>query len=89
MSYIENRFKIKTLNNIDAEALSKLTTEFTLNHKDDDDDAIIVRSADMHSMEITPSLRYVGPAGSGLYHLAQPRADGFHAHRAGGAPPGF
>lgn len=69
MSHTENRFKIKTLNNIDANALSKLTTEFTLNHDDNEEDAIIVRSANMHDLDISPNLRFVGRAGSGVNNI--------------------
>lgn len=69
MIHTEKRFKIKTLNNIDAGALSKLTHEFTLNHSADDVDAILVRSADMHDMEISDNVKFVGRAGSGVNNI--------------------
>ena len=69
MSYTEKRFKIKTLNNIDANALRKLTHEFTLNHSDSEADAVIVRSADMHDMELPEDLKFVGRAGSGVNNI--------------------
>lgn len=69
MSHTEKRFKIKTLNNIDANALSKLTHEFTLNHSDSEADAIIVRSADMHQMDLPENLKFVGRAGSGVNNI--------------------
>lgn len=69
MSHTEKRFKIKTLNNIDANALSKLTTEFTLNHSDDDHDAILLRSFNMHGMELSDNVKFIGRAGSGVNNI--------------------
>lgn len=62
-------YNIKTYNNINPRALSHLTANYSLNNDEEDIDAIIVRSADLHQMEIPESLEFVGRAGSGVNNI--------------------
>lgn len=69
MSHIDKIYKIKTLNNINANALRKLNDEFTLNYDSDEVDAFIVRSADMHNLNFASTVKFVGRAGSGVNNI--------------------
>ena len=63
-------FKIKTLNEISP--LYKdilLESEYKVSKEEANPDAIIVRSADMHEMEVPASLLAVGRAGAGYNNI--------------------
>jgi len=64
------RHRILTLNNISARGLERLPRErYDVASDLDHPDAILVRSADMHGMEIPSSLRAVGRAGAGVNNI--------------------
>jgi D-3-phosphoglycerate dehydrogenase len=63
-------FRILVLNQISAVGLKRLPAELYLVGKDvAQPDAILVRSADMHGMEIPASVRAVGRAGAGTNNI--------------------
>ena len=63
-------FKIKTLNKISNVGLSKFDTEkYTYGDNIDDPDAIMVRSASMHDMEMPESLLAIARAGAGVNNI--------------------
>lgn len=63
-------YTIKTLNNIAANGLAKLPEEhFTINNNADDPAGIILRSFDMHKMELNPNLLAVARAGAGTNNI--------------------
>jgi D-3-phosphoglycerate dehydrogenase len=63
-------FKVLTLNNIAKVGLSRLPADaYQIGNDIKDPDAILVRSANMHSGEIAPSLKAVGRAGAGVYTI--------------------
>jgi D-3-phosphoglycerate dehydrogenase len=63
-------FKILTLNNISPVGLERLPKDlFQVGSDIKDPDAILVRSAKMHEMEIPKSLRAVGRAGAGVNNI--------------------
>jgi D-3-phosphoglycerate dehydrogenase len=68
-------FKIATLNKISQNGLSVLPGTFTVSDITDcpDPDGIILRSFDMHSMELPPSLRCVARAGVGTNNIPIPK----------------
>ncbi|MCR4376080.1 MAG: 3-phosphoglycerate dehydrogenase, partial [Acidobacteria bacterium] len=60
-------FTIQTLNNISPAGLARLPQErFTTGADLTDPDAILLRSADLHSTTFGPSLKAVGRAGAGV-----------------------
>jgi D-3-phosphoglycerate dehydrogenase len=64
------RFKILTLNNIALAGLERLPRErYEIASEIVHPDAILVRSADMHHMEIPESLKAVGRAGVGVNNI--------------------
>ena len=64
------RFKIQTLNNISIKGLERLPRErFEVASEINNPDAILVRSADMHKMQIADSVRAVGRAGAGTNNI--------------------
>jgi D-3-phosphoglycerate dehydrogenase / 2-oxoglutarate reductase len=64
------RFKIQTLNNISIKGLERLPRErFEVASEINNPDAILVRSADMHKMQIPDSIRAVGRAGAGTNNI--------------------
>jgi D-3-phosphoglycerate dehydrogenase / 2-oxoglutarate reductase len=64
------RYRILTLNNISARGLERLPRDrYEIASDLDHPDAILVRSADMHSTPITDSLRAVGRAGAGVNNI--------------------
>ncbi len=64
------QFQILTLNNISRQGLRRLSDEqFQAAPKVDDPDAILVRSHDMHSMDIPDSVKVVGRAGAGTNNI--------------------
>ncbi len=63
-------FKILTLNNIALAGLKRLPREnYEVASEIGHPDAILVRSHDMHSMDIPPSVRAVGRAGAGVNNI--------------------
>jgi len=64
------RYRILTLNNISARGLERLPRErYEIASDLEHPDAILVRSADMHSTPISDSLRAVGRAGAGVNNI--------------------
>lgn len=65
-----NRFTIRTLNNISSRGLDRLPRDrYAVSSDAAAPDAIIVRSADMHSMTIPASVKAVGRAGAGTNNV--------------------
>jgi D-3-phosphoglycerate dehydrogenase len=63
-------FKILTLNNISARGLERLPRErYEIASDTPEPDAIIVRSADMHTMAIPATVKAVGRAGAGTNNV--------------------
>jgi len=63
-------YKVLKLNNIVAEGMSSFPSEkYIVSDDISDPDAIILRSFDMHSMEIPSTLKAVGRAGSGVNNI--------------------
>ena len=67
------KYRIRVLNNISAGGLKRLPWDrFAVSADVDDAHAILVRSADLHSMAISESLLAVGRAGSGPNNIPVP-----------------
>ena len=63
-------FKIQTFNTIDSDGLSLLSTEeYEVGSQLTNPDAIILRSYDMHDMELPSSLKAVARAGAGVNNI--------------------
>jgi D-3-phosphoglycerate dehydrogenase len=63
-------FKVLTLNNISKIGLSRLpASAYQIANDIKNPDAILVRSANMHSGEIAPTLKTVGRAGAGVNNI--------------------
>jgi len=63
-------YKILTLNNISVAGLERLPREqYEVASEIQHPDAILLRSANMHDMDIPPSLRAVGRAGAGVNNI--------------------
>ncbi len=62
-------YKIHCLNNISAEGLALLTENYEITENIEEADAILVRSANMHEMEIPSSLKAVARAGAGVNNI--------------------
>jgi D-3-phosphoglycerate dehydrogenase / 2-oxoglutarate reductase len=66
-------FKIQTLNNISAIGLERLPRDrYEVSSDQKEPDAILVRSADMHKLEIPASVRAIGRAGAGTNNIPVP-----------------
>lgn len=81
-------YKILTLNNIAKVGLSRLPTErYTIANDIKEPDAILLRSANMHALEIPAGLRAVGRAGAGVNNIpvAKMSAKGIPVFNAPGA----
>jgi D-3-phosphoglycerate dehydrogenase len=64
------RFRVLTLNNISVRGLDRLPREhYEVASEIGHPDAILVRSADMHSMEIATSVKAVARAGAGTNNI--------------------
>jgi D-3-phosphoglycerate dehydrogenase len=64
------RYRIQTLNNISARGLERLPRDrYEIASDLERPDAILVRSADMHSSPIADSVRAVGRAGAGVNNI--------------------
>ena len=61
--------KILTLNAISAKGLARLPAHYTVGGDVVDADGILVRSANMHEMEIPPSVRAIARAGAGTNNI--------------------
>ncbi|MEW6167993.1 MAG: phosphoglycerate dehydrogenase [Pseudomonadota bacterium] len=63
-------FKIQTLNNISVNGLERLPRDnYEVASEIAHPDAILVRSADMHKMEIPPTVKAIGRAGAGTNNI--------------------
>lgn len=62
-------YKIHCLNNISPIGLDLLTDEYELTDNVEEADAILVRSADMHEMEVPANLKAVARAGAGVNNI--------------------
>ena len=62
-------YKVHCLNNISKEGLALLTDEYELTDNIEEADVILVRSADMHEMDIPASLKAVARAGAGVNNI--------------------
>jgi D-3-phosphoglycerate dehydrogenase len=63
-------FRILTLNAISSVGLKRLPADrYTTGSKIENPDAILVRSQDMHSMDIGPSVKAIGRAGAGVNNI--------------------
>lgn len=62
-------YKIHCLNNISAEGLALLTDNYELTDNIEEADAILVRSANMHEMDIPANLKAVARAGAGVNNI--------------------
>lgn len=81
-------YKVLTLNNISVAGLERLPRErYEVASEIQHPDAILVRSFDMHDMEIPPSLKAVGRAGAGVNNIpvARMSARGIPVFNAPGA----
>jgi D-3-phosphoglycerate dehydrogenase len=81
-------FTVLTLNNIAKAGLSRLPSNlYTVDNRAKDPDAILLRSANIHSGEIPPSLKAVGRAGTGVNNIpvARMTARGIPVFNAPGA----
>jgi D-3-phosphoglycerate dehydrogenase len=66
------RFRLLTLNSISPRGLTRLPAEFSHANDETQPDAILVRSADMHSMPIPASVLAIGRAGAGTNNIPVP-----------------
>lgn len=62
-------YKVHCLNNISEKGLSLLTDEYELVDSPDEADVFLVRSANMHEMDIPSSLKAVARAGAGVNNI--------------------
>ena len=62
-------FKISTLNKISKKGLNLLDDKYIITEKTEDADGILVRSQDMHSMELGSDLRAIARAGAGVNNI--------------------
>lgn len=62
-------YKVHCLNNISSKGLDLLTEEYELTDDVNEADVILVRSANMHDMEIPQSLKAVARAGAGVNNI--------------------
>jgi D-3-phosphoglycerate dehydrogenase len=64
------RFRILTINEISPAGLARLPADlYACSAGEGEPDAILVRSADMHSMDIAPTVMAVGRAGAGVNNI--------------------
>ncbi|MDO5040538.1 MAG: phosphoglycerate dehydrogenase [Peptoniphilus sp.] len=62
-------YKIKTINNISNKGLELLRPNFIASSEEENPDAILVRSADMHEFQFGENVRFVGRAGAGTNNI--------------------
>ena len=71
---VTDKYRVRVVNHISAGGLERLPLDrFAVSADTDDPHAILVRSADLHSIEIPESLLAVGRAGSGTNNIPIPR----------------
>jgi D-3-phosphoglycerate dehydrogenase / 2-oxoglutarate reductase len=71
---VTEKYRVRVLNHISARGLKRLPWDrFAVSADVDDPHAILVRSADLHDMEIPESLLAVGRAGSGTNNIPIPK----------------
>ena len=67
---MSEQFQVLILNNISAQGLKRLPAERFVTGKDiAKPDAVLVRSADMHGIDIAKSVLAIGRAGSGTNNI--------------------
>jgi D-3-phosphoglycerate dehydrogenase / 2-oxoglutarate reductase len=67
---VSDKYRVRVLNNISAGGLKRLPWErFAVSADVDDPHAVLVRSADLHGMELTPSMLAIGRAGTGTNNI--------------------
>lgn len=66
---MKRNYKIKTINNISKKGLNLLPENFNYNAEEENPDAILVRSADLHDMDFPENVRYIGRAGAGTNNI--------------------
>ena len=70
---MSEKYRVRVLNNISAGGLKRLPWDrFAVSADVEDPHAVLVRSADLHGMEISESLLAVGRAGSGTNNIPVP-----------------
>ena len=74
MLNIENdklmNFRVLTLNQISKTGLARFSANiFDVSNSQEEPDAILVRSADLHQLELNPSLKAIGRAGAGTNNV--------------------
>lgn len=62
-------YKVHCLNNISEKGLELLTSDYELTDNVNEADVILVRSADMHDMDIPDTLKAVARAGAGVNNI--------------------
>ncbi|MBQ2160854.1 MAG: 3-phosphoglycerate dehydrogenase, partial [Firmicutes bacterium] len=62
-------YKIAKLNKISPEGMARLTDDYTVVENVDEANGILVRSADMLSMEFSPELKAIARAGAGVNNI--------------------
>ena len=62
-------FKINCLNPIAAVGLNQLTDQYTVTSDYQEADAVLVRSASMHDLELPENLKAVARAGAGVNNI--------------------
>lgn len=62
-------YKVHCLNNISEKGLELLTSDYELTDSLQDVDVVLVRSADMHDMDVPDSLKAVARAGAGVNNI--------------------
>lgn len=61
--------KIKLFNNIAQIGLDQFTNEYEINENTNDEDAILVRSANLHNIEYNQNLKAIARAGAGVNNI--------------------
>ncbi len=64
-----NTFKIQTLNKISAKGLARLPGHYQVGDAVAEPDAVLVRSHNMHDMDIPVSVQAIGRAGAGTNNI--------------------
>ncbi|MEF9918368.1 MAG: 3-phosphoglycerate dehydrogenase, partial [Eubacterium sp.] len=62
-------YKVQTLNNISKRGLKLLDENYTVADAVENPDAILLRSAKMHDMDIPESVKFIGRAGAGVNNI--------------------
>lgn len=65
----KKKYTVKTVNAISSKGLDLLRENFTVDDGEENPDAILVRSADLHDMEFPENLSYIGRAGAGVNNI--------------------